>query len=65
MGLLQNYFINELLEFIEKNTNVNEYDSTNFACAISLPISQQIRAHSVILHLKEKFVEYYEQGNAD
>lgn len=31
------------------------YDCDNFTCALSLPISFQLRAHSLWLHLVDKF----------
>lgn len=62
IGLLQDEFIDKLLENIETNTDITKYDSAIFACALSLPIAPQLRCFSLNQHLKEKFGFYYDSG---
>lgn len=63
LGLLQNFTIDDVL-CNQSLALAKEYDSEVFTCSISMPASVIIREHSLKIHLKDKYPEYFDDGMA-
>lgn len=62
LNLLHESTINDILKEIEQSNKMNIYDNSNIVCALSIPISLNLRALSVWLSLINKFPNYFSKG---
>lgn len=55
LGLLQKPYCDTIIENVLKDLIQEDYDSDTFNVALTLPVSFQLRAHSMFLHIESKF----------
>lgn len=61
LGVLQENFIQTIIDDVSKEIINSQYDSKHFTIALGLPVSLALRSHSLNLYLEEKLDSFDEE----